>query len=467
MKVLFLDTNVLLQCRDLAELPWDELSGGRDLRLLIPRPVQQEVDRLKHDGNSRRAQRARKISSLIRDVVLSNDETWAVRTSPPRVNVAFPPITNLGPEHPLLDYSRADDRIIAETLAYKEANSTEDVSLLTNDTNMMLTAKRCNLPFIAVPEEWLLPPEPDTRDKKIAQLESKIKELEKSSPEIEIFAETANVGSVTELEIVVVNYRGLTEEKVNQTILELKRAHPLVTEFSTSRGSSAGLVRTPTKEAIETYQEVDYPKWIQELTSFFQGLPERLSRRSKRVNFYLSNAGRVPAEHVLVHFKCFGGLLLDTPPSKNEEDARSKEIRLPSPPKPPKGRSMADDYLLLGSSYRPLREYSPPLIPTLPLSRDRNGFYWKPRRPAYPSEAWAFECEEFRHQEEAESFPVDVLVPPDFSRSSGLLECSVTARNLAQPSVFRLPVKVRYTEVDIMEKVHILLRKRVLEDDDA
>jgi hypothetical protein len=65
MKVLFLDSNLFLQCRELHELPWNEIAPDeKEILLAISRPVQREIDKLKHDGNDRRAKRARKANSL-------------------------------------------------------------------------------------------------------------------------------------------------------------------------------------------------------------------------------------------------------------------------------------------------------------------------------------------------------------------------------------------------------------------
>ncbi|MBI5412108.1 hypothetical protein HZA43_02930 [Candidatus Peregrinibacteria bacterium] len=47
MKVLFLDTNIFLQCLDLKSIPWKDVLKEDELLLLIPHPVQEEIDRFK------------------------------------------------------------------------------------------------------------------------------------------------------------------------------------------------------------------------------------------------------------------------------------------------------------------------------------------------------------------------------------------------------------------------------------
>ena len=159
MRVLFLDTNVFLQCRDLAELPWQEITGDEKLLLLVARPVQEEIDRLKQDGNSRRTKRARAANSLFRKILSSQNSKVTIRTALPLVEIAFSPLASIQESGcKLLDLTRADDRIIAEALHYRSENPADNVAILTHDTQPMLTAKHCGLVYIPVPNNWLLPP---------------------------------------------------------------------------------------------------------------------------------------------------------------------------------------------------------------------------------------------------------------------------------------------------------------------
>lgn len=54
-----MDTNVILQCADLAGLTWSDITDAENVELVVASTVMQEVDRLKSDGNARRARRAR------------------------------------------------------------------------------------------------------------------------------------------------------------------------------------------------------------------------------------------------------------------------------------------------------------------------------------------------------------------------------------------------------------------------
>ena len=79
---LFLDTNVLEQCRPLRELDWSAWREFAEVHLIISRPVQSEIDDHKSKGGERLARKARKASSLIREIILSK-ETYPVRPTDP------------------------------------------------------------------------------------------------------------------------------------------------------------------------------------------------------------------------------------------------------------------------------------------------------------------------------------------------------------------------------------------------
>lgn len=66
---LFPDTNVFIQCRPLEDLDWSEWTDFDEVHLLVCRTVQREIDHQKNRGNDRVGRRARKVSSLFRDIV--------------------------------------------------------------------------------------------------------------------------------------------------------------------------------------------------------------------------------------------------------------------------------------------------------------------------------------------------------------------------------------------------------------
>ncbi|MDO9633090.1 MAG: PIN domain-containing protein, partial [Humidesulfovibrio sp.] len=185
-RVFFCDTNLFLQCSAVESLPWHEIADGHDeIMVYIPRTVQKEIDDLKQDGNSRRANRARKASTLTKKIARSSDSRMTFSCA--AVTVSFMPA---GPRPPSfqqpegLDINLSDDRIVAETMAWAHVNSAP-VSILTHDGGMMNTAKHFGVHFTEIPDEWLLPPEQDERDKKVTALERELIALKKMHPIVE------------------------------------------------------------------------------------------------------------------------------------------------------------------------------------------------------------------------------------------------------------------------------------------
>lgn len=486
MRVLFLDTNMFLQCRDLAELPWQEITGDEKLLLLVARPVQEEIDRLKQDGNSRRTKRARAANSLFRKILSSQNSKVTIRTALPLVEIAFSPLASIQESGcKLLDLTRADDRIIAEALHYRSENPADNVAILTHDTQPMLTAKHCGLVYIPVPNNWLLPPEPDTRDRRIFELEQKIRQLGKTHPEISVVAKNKDDTTVDHLSLLVECYDGLSSTQLEELVTAAQVKYPIVTEFGNTEipprpspppgqeailrllGAQHQFVH-PNEQEITKYLKEDYPKWKEKVEEFFRLLPSRLEtpHRCFGLSLVLANTGTTPAENVIVEVKALGGFLLKPPTNKGNKKEDSKKAGcFPSPPSAPKGH-----WVQVESSYSSILKsldlmgkanWASPHLPNLnsPPERDRHAFYWKPNRPSSYMETWIFECEEFRHKVDDESFLVNIFVPPGKNLVKGALQCRVTAKNLPLPYLYTLPITISFDKKESIE-----IARRILHD---
>jgi hypothetical protein len=457
MKYLLVDTNLFLQCRNLPELPWSELADGQDLVvLMVPRAVQRELDQLKQDGNSRRASRARKASSLLRRIVLSDEARLELRSSGPKVEISFPPPTTL-PSDCGFNLAETDDCIVAEALVFGRQHSDATVEVFSNDTSLLLTAKLHRVAFRVIPDDWLLPPEPDSRDKRIIELQNRVRALERQSPEIQISA-TVDGDTLTEaFNITVEEFEPLSETQLDAMVAVVAAKFPMVIDFPKDEPAIglAGLTvfTPPSEQEIFHYKRVAYPGWLDEMRKLLVALPSHLESRRLSVNFILSNIGGAPAEHILVEFRSTKGLLLQEPPPKAEL------TRFPLPPKPPKGRrtGLFEQAQAVASWRPPGFDFSLPPIPALGGRRDRNTFYWKDR-PSEPSDAVIFECEEFRHQIESEVFSLDLLVARGMRDQKSAVSCIVTASNLVQPASLVIPVTVQYGIANSEPQVRLLLK---------
>jgi PIN domain len=473
MATVFVDTNFFLQLRDPAELPWAEVSGERELFVMVPRVVQGEIDKLKQDGSSRRSKRARRASSLLRRVIHSADATLVVREANPRVLLGFPPPVAQGITRPsTLDPLRADDQIVAEILDYSVAHPSEDVFLLTNDTGPMLTARYHNVRFVAVPESWLLEPEPDERDKTIQDLKRRLDALERTHPILEISAWKQD-RQINALEEEIPLFETLPERIIDQLVEEIGDRCPMSDEFGLSgtellfrRTAAVGLGRhcrytQPTEDEIRKYREVDYPDWLKRVKEFLVDAPRRLNGRTHSTNIQLRirNSGTVPANNAVVEFEAGGDVFIQAAPESrgHTQQGVSTDMRLPRPPEPPSGHFDETHSGLSAASGFGLSSAEAMLSPTrkLPAERNRNTFYWAVR-PLGPAKLLSLTCEEVRHGNDAEEFSIIVVFSQSKS-TSGVVSCKFSATNLPEPSKFTIPIKTLVSTADIENHLRNLI----------
>ncbi len=467
MKVLFPDTNLFLQCNPIEQLPWEEISED-DILLLIPRPVQSEIDELKQSGNSRKAKRARIATGLFRQIL--KESNIVIREGKPHAEISFSPHVN---QDNFGDYnlnpSRIDDQIVFEALIYRENHKEFDVVLLTHDTGPAVTAKSVGLPCIIIPDKWLLPPETDSRDKRINELERRIKELEKTYPQIEIKFLDTDYRIINSVPITLPKYQPITEPQIGSIMETLKTKFPMVTNFNVQPSTIShglanllvGKLLQPTQEQIDQYTNKDYARWLGNVEEMLRTLPARLDLKFRNVRLFISisNVGNVPAEGLIVDFTLHNGFLL--PPLSEfldeKETPQNISLAFPNPPPAPKAQFPTGRIFPF-----PFGEsQTTGLLSTNLMSglgqRDKYGFYWTPSKPTTMMDEWTLECDEFRHQTKAEVFELSLHFPSDFTHNKTALETTVTAKNLPKPVKSVLPIGIEHITKDASEYAYSLI----------
>ena len=129
----FVDTNLFLQCRPLEQLDWTVLGDFAEVRLIVSRPVQREIDHLKNKGSDRPANRARAASAMFREMRLEGQKV--VREAGPRVVLSVErqhaPAPSLEDQ---LDYQERDDQLVGTLHEFVRRREGTDARLLTHDT---------------------------------------------------------------------------------------------------------------------------------------------------------------------------------------------------------------------------------------------------------------------------------------------------------------------------------------------
>lgn len=481
---------MFLQCRPLADVSWESFGTWDRIDVLIVRPVQIEIDAFKGKGNSRQAAKARKTSSVIRELIKAPDCCKEVRKSP-AVRVCFR--NSLRRDEAaagVLDYNERDDQLVGIALAFQKENPAEAVWLLSDDTGPMASAQLVGLHCHEVPDSWRLPPETDESDKRVNELQAELARYRKAEPAFEI----APIGTEGRVRADVTMYRGFAESEMRSLLERLRSAYPEKTDFTPegptqrelpARGLSAKILQQltvkevlepPTDEQIDSYKR-EYVAWMKKCEIILGDLADFLNAAIEwpEVAVRIQNTGSRPALNALVVVSTQGGLQLFAPEGDGDNDGESASVKgrnlepdagdgddtvLPAPPVPPtatwkrvesaavrfptqvfptipstSGRPF-DHSLLLGT-----RELEVPEVP------DPNTLYFKEGGSGKPTTRIELECAQWRHAHEPEEIRVSVMCPLKPGVVSGLVQVKVHAANLTMPAEMRLPVDINVTQV--------------------
>ncbi|BEU25787.1 PIN domain-containing protein [Paraburkholderia sp. 22B1P] len=479
MHIFVPDTNFFLQCNDYTMLEWSIVTDDLDITIAVPRVVQKELDNHKDGGNSRRASRARKTSASFAAVVdsESNTSTTEVRGRKLTLELLTPRIRT--EDFPDLDLQNQDDVIVAEALWVKRERPEHRITFLSNDTPALLTAKSQQLPFLRPPDKWQLPPEKDERDKKIDELQRQLKTLTSQHPELEFILPEHSTRSVM-FDVTV--FPQLTETEVDALMNEVSTQFPMATRFPAepppiANGAVMQLARAiaasgkwqpPSTGEIETYQNDQYPEWLQQTETRLRGIHDSLNTEVfVEFDVSLTNVGQQTAKNLLVSYRANGPIVFGVPGKESDvvDEGRESPLLI-APPAAPTGRftSIAEQ-IGIGKSMQNLFKLDnrPPLTGIASLLSERrhdpNEFYWKPPRPANETHAWSLECDEFRHQHEPYTLKLRFRPDPlSEGTVSGAIRCTAHASNLPNQVELIIAVRVRVSLGDTMERAREELR---------
>lgn len=163
------------------------MSGFEAIELVLTRPVQAELDSLKGNGNGRRASRARAASTLMRELLASEDGTKRLRNSSPVVDLRLDTRLRVDPSAAdVLHYEERDDQLVGTVLGFQKAKPDSAVRLLTNDTGPMASAKTVGVTYQVTPEDWFLLPEDDESSKQAKALKDELDLYKNQEPKVRI-----------------------------------------------------------------------------------------------------------------------------------------------------------------------------------------------------------------------------------------------------------------------------------------
>ena len=181
-RLFALDTQMIFEARPLTQLDWSTISNGPILLLVLPQ-VSAEVDARKRDG--RLGLRARDLNRLLEPSIESGGAAMLTE-EPVRIDIAYVPAGRIDWER-LEDLERdnGDDRIVAQAM-HALVDDPARVEVMSFDSRPRAAARRHGLKAVKPDESWLLDPEPSPTDRRVAELEQRVRLLQASEPQLRI-----------------------------------------------------------------------------------------------------------------------------------------------------------------------------------------------------------------------------------------------------------------------------------------
>lgn len=160
---MVLDTNVLMHCRLFDEMPWHDVFGADQVRLIIPLAVLDELDQKAYSGNKRLAKRAGKVLARLTPYLdeIERDGIAAIPT------VGANHITTLEILGEDEQHQRPEniDLEILRRAQFLAALTAKDVVVVTADRGMRVRGKARGIRVITLDESYRLPSDEDDIDK--------------------------------------------------------------------------------------------------------------------------------------------------------------------------------------------------------------------------------------------------------------------------------------------------------------
>lgn len=421
--VVVIDTHVVLEAKPLDQLPWSDLFLGSVL-LLVARQVQTEIDGKKNDG--RLGKRARAFNKLMDGYIETRVPSPVLAN--PRVDVATLANRRINWDAlDDLDRDDPDDRIVAQVLN-AIVDDPSRLVLLSHDMRPRDAARNHGLHAKKLPETWLREPEPSPDQRRINELEGRLRILNAEQPQLSVRLEVVT-GEPWQ-------YREVAEATPEQTHAILEQG--LGTAPQQRRGGPFDLGGIGTydhshDDRVEEWEAVmreDIPLMHQGLTKLFA---------QHRIKVTVENEGSISAEGLSLEIRSGNAILHSVP-----------YWVLVAGPGAPHPRLFHDRFSRFNQH------------PLVPRQREPFNFYWDERGPG---DHLIVSCASFR---QGKSYDVEVFVELlTGTVPKAQIEAIVTASNMKGDSKGRLLVDVELVPVpfdDVYDVDEARLKMRPLVD---
>lgn len=407
---IFVDSNVILEAKGLKDLPWSDVDQTGPILVLLVPTVLREVDSKKRDG--RLGVRAREFNRQLAPLV-DGASILNVTSTPVRVDLALASCGRVDWEKlGDLDPTQGDDRLVAECL--HAIGDFDERVLASQDMNPLVVAKRHGIKPVRLPDGWLPKPDASPQEKKVMQLQNRIRELEKTEPEFKV-SFTVRPDPVNPVQIAP-----LTEADEESFIRK-------IVEWNPEPVQETGFMRVDYDSSLsrryEKYKEITVPAYVR---TYARSMEILLGQA--RFKLLIRSSGSVPAQSVKIDLTIVGGWFNEKP------------IIVPyrGPSAPTKQSS-----LLLG-------HHPPYQVEGLSIRVGKHEFdVDEPAR----DDAFSASCEDFRHGDTWE-YEGALWIDPRFT-GEPLVVVKVTAANLHGHKVMRFPLTTSVRHASFPELIDL------------
>ncbi|MBC3911395.1 PIN domain-containing protein [Undibacterium umbellatum] len=360
--IAFIDSNVILECKPLANLPWHEiLTNGSILILVVPQ-VLSEVDKKKQDN--RVGKRARAFNQLLAQT-LETEAPIEIVKGDLCVDIYVASIKKFDwTTYNDLNQSEGDDRIVAQIINSGDIDFNKVVAV-SQDINFLFSCKNHGIQARRISDKWLPELGPTPQEIEVEKLKRELREIKKTEPEFEIKC----VFPQTPIEIFKI--KNLDEVSAQQTISHILECNPKPQQSMSDR------LFSPLHQYDSSFDRVYEEYASKEVSQFVRSHHLRLETYFNQIPFTISvkNIGAIPANNIEIVIKIIDGWV-------NE-----KVLYMSGFPTAPRPKNKLHDL------------YRPPIIHT-PTSKpilERDEFRINIGRC---DESLIAQCEDFRHGKE-------------------------------------------------------------------
>lgn len=300
--IAFLDANIVLEGKPVAELPWEDLATEGVVRVLIVPKAMEEIDAKKRDG--RLGPHARAFNRLIAPSVIQGVPV-ILRGAHPRVELQMASCSRIPwSDYDELDPDDGDSRIVAEALNVRDVVSARRL-LVSHDIKPLAYARGRGLPVHQASDDWLRPPEPGPKDKEIQRLKQQVADLRKDEPTFEIEIDVSNSAPTS-----IYRVAPLDAEKTKALVANIRRRNP---QKPNGRDDPYGMAFGSMSDRDSGYDgkyRTYSGKLIPEFAAQYHEKLELLFNQ-RLLTVRVTNAGKIRADHLVVSIETSDGWIND------------------------------------------------------------------------------------------------------------------------------------------------------------